>query len=85
MFQDGSNNSQQDTWIKTHRQDTEFPSKFLKPLERIPFVGMDVSVPNNYVEFLELKFGKGVVEHPRYPGSNEDVPSANPKLQLPRF
>ena len=24
-----------DTWFKTHRQDTEFPVKYLQPLERM--------------------------------------------------
>ena len=28
---------------------------------------MKVPVPNNYTKFLELKFGKGAIEHPQYP------------------
>ncbi|GIX93773.1 fukutin-related protein [Caerostris darwini] len=56
-----------DTWFTDHRQDTEFPEHFLKPLYLIKFVGMTVSAPNNYREFLELKFGKGVIENPEYP------------------
>ena len=24
-----------DTWFKTHRQDTEFPAKYLQPLDRM--------------------------------------------------
>ncbi|XP_077989461.1 ribitol 5-phosphate transferase FKRP-like [Glandiceps talaboti] len=56
-----------DSWIKTHRQDTEFPEHYLKPLDKIEFIGMQVSVPNNYREFLELKFGEGVIENPQYP------------------
>lgn len=61
------------TWMESHRQDTEFPAKYLQPLEKIPFVGMNVSVPNHYVEFLEFKFGPGVVENPKYPGPTRKV------------
>jgi len=57
------------TWFKSHRQDTEFPESFLKPLEKISFVGVDVSVPNNIRSFLEFKFGKGVIENPRLPNA----------------
>ncbi|XP_065067817.1 ribitol 5-phosphate transferase FKRP-like [Rhopilema esculentum] len=60
-----------DTWFKTHRQDTEFPAKYLQPLERMRFVGMDVLVPNNYRKFLEFKFGQGVIENPKYPDSRK--------------
>ncbi|KJE97227.1 hypothetical protein CAOG_07669 [Capsaspora owczarzaki ATCC 30864] len=56
------------TWMATHKQDTEFPAHYLKPLARIEFLGMNVSIPNHHIEFLEYKFGPGVVEHPRYPG-----------------
>ena len=31
------------------------------------FAGTKASVPNNYREFLELKFGKGVIENPQFP------------------
>jgi hypothetical protein len=31
------------------------------------FAGIKASVPNNYREFLELKFGKGVIENPQFP------------------
>lgn len=55
------------TWFKTHRQDTEFPAHFLKPRTTIDFVGIKAFVPNNYREFLELKFGKGVIENPQFP------------------
>eukprot|EP00111_Clytia_hemisphaerica_P011215 TCONS_00032856-protein len=55
------------TWFKSHRQDKEFPVKYLKPLERLKFVGVDALVPNNYREFLEMKFGPGVIENPKYP------------------
>lgn len=56
-----------DTWFKTHKQDCEFPEKFLKPLSTIKFIGVDASAPNNIKEFLELKFGKGVIETPVNP------------------
>ncbi|KAK7116016.1 ribitol 5-phosphate transferase FKRP-like [Littorina saxatilis] len=56
-----------DTWFKTHRQDTEFPERFLKPLTKISFVGIMASAPNNVREFLEFKFGKGVIEQSRFP------------------
>lgn len=56
-----------DTWFVDHRQDMEFPEHFLTPLDKIKFVGMRVSCPNNYKEFLEMKFGKGVIENPEYP------------------
>eukprot|EP01147_Barroeca_monosierra_P005338 gene5338-8858_t len=57
-----------DTWMETHRQDMEFPSSFLKPLETITFMNMQVLIPNHAQEFLEMKFGKGCIEHPRLPG-----------------
>lgn len=56
-----------DTWFKNHRQDTEFPEHYLKPLSTIDFVGKAVSTPNNIHDFLELKFGEGVIETPEYP------------------
>ncbi|XP_064608597.1 ribitol 5-phosphate transferase FKRP-like, partial [Liolophura sinensis] len=56
-----------DTWIKGHRQDTKFPERFLKPLTKIEFAGIEASAPNNIKEFLEYKFGEGVIENPRYP------------------
>ena len=55
------------SWFKTHRQDTEFPEHFLMPLTSILFVGINASAPNNCRKFLEFKFGRGVVEQPRYP------------------
>ncbi|KAL4227305.1 hypothetical protein ACF0H5_012751 [Mactra antiquata] len=57
------------TWFKTHKQDTEFPESFLKPLTRIKFAGMEVSAPNHVRDFLEYKFGKGVIESPKYPNA----------------
>lgn len=56
-----------DTWFKSHPQDREFPEHFLKPLSSILFVGVFASAPNNVTQFLELKFGKGVIEKPQYP------------------
>ena len=53
-----------------HRQDMEFPEHYLKPLEKLQFLGRMVSVPNHYKDFLELKFGVGVIEHPKYPNSS---------------
>lgn len=56
-----------DTWFPTHPQDCEFPERFLKPLTTILFVGVFASAPNNVTEFLEFKFGKGVLKRPQYP------------------
>lgn len=56
-----------DTWFESHPQDREFPERFLKPLTTILFAGVYASAPNNVTEFLELKFGKGVVGKPQYP------------------
>lgn len=56
-----------DIWIKNHPQDVEFPEHYLRPLTTIGFVGMEASAPNNIREFLELKFGEGVIETPKYP------------------
>ena len=60
-----------DTWLSTHRQDREFPEHFLKPLTKLNFVGMQVAAPNNWTEFLEYKFGKGVISNPKYPNSKD--------------
>ncbi|XP_053405539.1 ribitol 5-phosphate transferase FKRP-like [Mercenaria mercenaria] len=57
------------TWIKAHKQDTEFPERFLKPLGRIKFAGLSASAPNHVREFLEYKFGRGVIESPKYPNT----------------
>lgn len=62
-----------DTWFPTHRQDTEFPERFLKPLTRIKFAGLEVSAPNNVREFLVYKFGAGVIENPKYPNYQKPV------------
>ena len=59
-----------DTWFKFHRQDTEFPESFLQPLEKIHFIDVNVSVPNNVRAFLDFKFGVGVIENPRLPNTD---------------
>lgn len=59
------------TWFETHRQDREFPAHYLKPLGTIDFIGMKASAPNNVREFLEFKFGKGVIENPQYPNPSK--------------
>ncbi|CAG5124380.1 unnamed protein product [Candidula unifasciata] len=56
-----------DTWFHNHRQDTEFPERFLQPLTKIEFAGVLASAPNNITEFLEYKFGQGVIDKPKYP------------------
>ena len=58
------------TWIKSHKQDTEFPERYLKPLSSIKFAGLTVSAPNHVRDFLEYKFGKGVIESPKYPNTD---------------
>eukprot|EP00041_Stephanoeca_diplocostata_P034941 m.1213882 g.1213882 ORF g.1213882 m.1213882 type:complete len:540 (-) comp24603_c0_seq5:5078-6697(-) len=55
-----------DTWMKDHRQDTEFSASFLKPLTRVPFIGTNASAPNRVRAFLEYKFGAGVIENAPY-------------------
>lgn len=56
-----------DTWFATHKQDREFPEHFLHPMASIEFIGQKVPAPNNIRDFLEFKFGKGVIENPQYP------------------
>ncbi|NXM71959.1 FKRP protein, partial [Serilophus lunatus] len=55
-----------DTWLG-HRQDVEFPERFLRPRVPLEFAGFKAMAPNNAREFLELKFGAGAVEKPQYP------------------
>jgi len=43
------------------------PEHYLQPLIKIRFIEMDVNAPNNVREFLEMKFGKGAIENPKYP------------------
>lgn len=61
-----------DFWFPDHPQDRPFPESFLIPLKKMSFVGIQASVPNNVREFLELKFGVGVIENPRLP--NKVIP-----------
>ena len=61
------------TWMKGHRQDMAFAEKYLQPLDKISFVGMEASAPNNWKEFLELKFGEGVIENPKFPDDNAPI------------
>ncbi|KAK3880224.1 hypothetical protein Pcinc_015264 [Petrolisthes cinctipes] len=59
-------------WSTGHRQDVDFPEHFLRPLAAVTFAGVLASAPNNVRDFLELKFGPGVIETPQYP--NPDLP-----------
>ncbi|XP_042234000.1 fukutin-related protein-like [Homarus americanus] len=61
-------------WTTGHRQDIDFPEHFLRPLASVNFAGVMASAPNNVRDFLELKFGAGVIETPQYP---------NPDVRLP--
>ncbi|NXF00365.1 FKRP protein, partial [Menura novaehollandiae] len=55
-----------DTWLG-HPQDVEFPERFLRPLVAVAFAGVAAKAPNDPRAFLELKFGRGVIESPEYP------------------
>ncbi|NWH42458.1 FKRP protein, partial [Chloropsis hardwickii] len=55
-----------ETWLG-HRQDVEFPERFLVPLGTVAFVGVEAKAPNDPRAFLELKFGPGAIESPEYP------------------
>ncbi|NXX23180.1 FKRP protein, partial [Podargus strigoides] len=55
-----------DTWLG-HPQDVEFPERFLLPRLPIAFAGFSAMAPHNPREFLEFKFGAGVIENPEYP------------------
>jgi len=57
------------TWFKSHRQDTEFPESFIRPLGKVGFIGVNVSAPNDVRRFLDFKFGDGVIENPRLPNT----------------
>ncbi|XP_076067992.1 ribitol 5-phosphate transferase FKRP isoform X1 [Oratosquilla oratoria] len=54
-------------WPNAHKQDQDFPEHFLRPISTISFAGVMAAAPNNVRDFLELKFGVGVVENPQYP------------------
>ncbi|GFG32023.1 hypothetical protein Cfor_06827 [Coptotermes formosanus] len=60
-----------DTWFPAHKQDREFPEHFLHPMATIDFIGQKVPAPNNIRDFLEFKFGKGVIENPQYPDPHQ--------------
>lgn len=66
-FYQRNNTMTKDTWFPTHKQDMEFPEHFLHPMASIDFIGQKVPAPNNIRDFLEFKFGKGVIENPQYP------------------
>lgn len=55
------------SWFADHVQDKEFPEHFLKPLDRVRFAGRLVSAPNHPKQFLEYKFGTGVIENAQFP------------------
>ncbi|NXK75945.1 FKRP protein, partial [Amazona guildingii] len=55
-----------ETWLG-HRQDVEFPERFLQPRVPLEFAGLRAMAPNSAREFLELKFGAGAIEKPEYP------------------
>ena len=59
------------SWNTGHRQDVDFPEHYLRPLSTINFAGVMASAPNNVRDFLEFKFGPGVIENPKYP--NPDI------------
>ncbi|KAA0183372.1 hypothetical protein HAZT_HAZT005949 [Hyalella azteca] len=61
-------------WNTAHRQDVDFPEHFLRPFSSVQFAGVQASAPNNVRDFLEYKFGVGVVENPQYP--NPEILSA---------
>ena len=61
----------ENNWNTGHRQDIDFPEHYLRPLSSINFAGVMASAPNNVRDFLEFKFGPGVIENPKYP--NPDI------------
>ncbi|XP_017769375.1 PREDICTED: fukutin-related protein [Nicrophorus vespilloides] len=54
-----------DAWFTSMGMD--FPEHFLHPMSSIEFLGRQVPSPNNIRDFLELKFGRGIVENAHYP------------------
>ncbi|KAM4637310.1 LOW QUALITY PROTEIN: ribitol 5-phosphate transferase FKRP [Amazona ochrocephala] len=54
-----------ETWLG-HRQDVEFPERFLQPRVPLEFAGLTAMAPNSARE-SELKFGAGAIEKPEYP------------------
>lgn len=55
-----------DMWFTDHKN-MEFPDHFLHPMSSIEFINRQVPSPNNIRDFLELKYGKDVIENPQYP------------------
>ncbi|NXB92532.1 FKRP protein, partial [Vidua chalybeata] len=62
-----------DTWLG-HRQDVEFPERFLVPLGTVPFAGVLAKAPNDPRGFLELKFGPGPSNPPGPPELLQEPP-----------
>jgi hypothetical protein len=71
-FREVNGTMTKDSWMDSHPQDRPFPAHFLKPTERMIFAGVHVFVPNHARDFLELKFGPGVINDPRLP--NKQAP-----------
>lgn len=64
-----------DYWFSSHRQDMPFPESFLKPMTKVPFIGVQVSAPNHAINFLHLKFGPDALDTYKLPdGSAVTVP-----------
>lgn len=57
-------------WNTGHKQDIDFPEHYLRPLSNIMFIGVTAAAPNNVRDFLEMKFGLGVIENPQYPNTD---------------
>ncbi|NXN11054.1 FKRP protein, partial [Indicator maculatus] len=55
-----------ETWLG-HRQDVEFPERYLRPRLPVAFAGFTAMAPNDPRGFLEFKFGPGAIEKPEYP------------------
>lgn len=66
FYENADGKMTKDSWIKGHRQDTEFSASYIKPLTKIAFLGTNVSAPNRIREFLEYKFGAGCIENAPY-------------------
>lgn len=58
-----------DGWFTSHRN-VEFSDRYLHPMSSIEFLGRHVPCPNNVGDFLEMKYGRGAIERPRYPDPN---------------
>lgn len=59
-----------DAWFTSHKN-MEFSDRFLHPMSSIEFLGRHVPCPNNIRDFLEMKYGRGAIEKPRYPDRNK--------------